>query len=180
MSEITASIYDGAAPATLIADLEDSTDRKWLHQLNDSGSGSLRIHAQDAVLAANPGILSYGNIVRLALNSIDRFAFIIEARTISPAPPGEEVDRWWTISGRGVLALLEDGVVFTEAPVEGSLARQRAFDFTAIAYDDSSWSAATQISRQDDAAGRHHGYPREWPDPLAYWIWSRAMDGRSR
>lgn len=175
---IEAVVYDGTAPSVQIDALADSAKRKWLHELNDSGSGSLMVHTKDAVLTLNPGILDYGNIIRFSLNGTERFASIIEAKRIPPAGEGEESDAWWEVSGRGVLALLEDAIVYPEASVEGSLQRQRAFDWTAIVYDDAAWIAATQVQRQDATGGTvpdYNGFPLDWPDPLAYWIWSRAQ-----
>lgn len=172
MPEIEAAVYDSITPSTLIDTLDSARERGWLDQLNDVGSGSLKVHAADDVLVSNPTILNYGNIVRYTLNGVDRFAFIIETRNLPPASPSEEGGRWWTVAGRGVLALLEDAIVYTESTVEGSFQRQRQFNWTAIAYDDSTWIAATQIARQDAGHATYGGWPLEWPDPLAYWIWS--------
>jgi hypothetical protein len=174
---ITLKIYDGTAPATLLAEVTTANNRRWLHQLNDSGVGQFNLHANDAALTANPDLLAYGNIARFAEDATDRFAFLIEDRDIAPAGPGEEIDRDWAVSGRGVLALLEDAVVYPETALVANTSRQRRFDFTAIAYDDTTWVAATEIQRQDAGTPftRYNGYPGGWPDGAAYWIWSQAL-----
>lgn len=174
MPEITARVYSGDAPATLIAALDDRIAPQWLDELNDTGSGSVQVHVDDPVLASNPGILDYDNIVRFALDGVDRFAFIIEPDDDPLAPASEKAGRLRKVSGRGVLALLEAAIVYPEAQVEGSLARQRPFDWTAIVYDDATWVTATQLYLVDASPYAYAFFPSEWPDPLAYWIWSRA------
>jgi hypothetical protein len=171
--KITVEVFDGTEPAISIAALSSSFRHGWLDQLNDVGSGTFSIHVTDEDLAANPTLKRYGNIARFSLDGVEQFAAIIEARACPPAPPGEDAERIWTFAGRGVLALLEDAVVYPEATVSGSKLRQRFFDFTAISYDESDWIAANETHRQDDSAGGYAGYPLEWPDPTAFWIWSR-------
>ena len=165
-AEITARVYDGANPATFIAHLPDAIAHTWTHQLNDSGSGSLKVHEQDDVFAAHPNVLAYTNIVRLAIDGVDRFAFTIENREFALAAPQERAGRWWTVSGRGILALLEDAIVFSEFPIEGSTIRQRFFDWTAAAYDDSTWGDTYYID---------HQYPQGWPaESSAVPIWAES------
>lgn len=171
---IAARVYLGTTPATLIAGLPHSRERQWLDQLNETGSGSLAVHVNDDVLTTNPAILQYGNIVRLSIDGTDRFAFIIEQRNVDPAPTGELGERYRRISGRGVLALLEDAIVYPEAGYVDSKARQRAFDYTAIAYDDSAWTAAKLITVTDFS---DRPDPSMWGDPTARYIWSRDPDG---
>jgi len=184
-SEITAAAYSGSSPATLISTLGTSRQRSWLDPLCQPGSGSLQLHLLDADLAAHPTIKQYGTIIRTAIDGVDKFAFVVEQRTFAVAPQDENAGRWWTLTGRGVLALLERAIVMPEGAIVGSTARQRTFDFTAIAYDDSTWIAATQIQRQDDLLTTlHHSLlwrknPVSWPDPFAYWIWSRSPSGGS-
>jgi hypothetical protein len=169
--------YAAASPNTLVKTLTKAFGRAWLHQLNDVGSGTISIHPTDAELVATPSVLHYGNIFRFELDGTERFAFILENRSIPPAPQDEETGRIWTLSGRGVLALLDDAIVYPEGTVVGSTARQRRFDWTAIVYDDSSWVAATQIQKQSAASGAPEPQwvtlPGNWPDGDAYWIWSR-------
>lgn len=174
---ISARVYQASSPSTLIAGLPHSRDRRWLHQLNETGSGELAVHVDDEIFATQPAILGYGNIVRFAIDGTDRFAFILEQRNVDPAPVGEKGARYKRVSGRGVLALLEDAVVYPEASYVGSYARQRAFDYTAIAYDDSAWTAPVQVQRQGARTGvavtRWIGYPKNWyyfAD--TFWIWA--------
>lgn len=171
MTEITANVYDGAAPTSLITELPDSKNREWSRTVNEIGAGSLRIHWDDP--DATSEALTYGNIIRLGLDDSDVAAFIIEKKNISLANKDEKAGLWWTLSGRGPLALLEGARVDPDGTTEGSDVRQRTFDFTSTDYDDSSWIAATQIRQQSSAPS----VPTGWPDPPAWWIWSRATTG---
>lgn len=175
---ITLEIYEADSPATLISDVPESRDRNWLHQLNDPGSGTAKIHKLDTELAANPSLLAYGNIVHDILDGTDRFAWIIETRDYLPAPANELAGQYWTIGGRGVLALLEDAIVYPEFPLPSNT-RQRFFDFTAIAYDESGWIAATEVQQYgtNSPIAAYAGEPTGWPDTAAIWIWSRAVTG---
>lgn len=174
---ITAKVYQAASPSTLIASLDQRREPQWLDQLNDPGSGSVKIHERDPILVSNPSLVDYDNIVRMAIDGTDVFAFVVQGRSKPPAPKNEEAGRWWELSGRGVLALLGDVIVYPE--VSGTSPVDRTFGWMAVAFDDSGWSAATEIQRQD--AGTpvtdYSGYPTGWPDPLAYWIWSRGLSG---
>jgi len=180
-SPITARVYEAASPSTLIAALPKSSARAWVDTLNEPGEGRLKLHENDPVFDTHPKeeLLAYGNIVRLALNDTDRFAFVIAKRDPPPVTEEEAGARYWSISGPGVLALLARANVRTEGEVIGSHARQRRFDFTALAYDDSTWIAATEIQPQGSTTAderRWYSLPAEWPDPDAFWIWSRAKD----
>lgn len=175
---ITAKIYQAANPSTLIAEVPLATDKRWLEQLNVTGSGQISIHQTDPAYVLNPDLLEYGNIVRLALDGTDLFAFIIETRDFPPVPPNEFQGLVWNCFGRGVLALLEDAIVMPEGTVDGSTERQRTFGFTASSYDDSAWISATQVQQQSSVTGPVTAYyhnPAGWPDSTAYWIWSRAQ-----
>jgi hypothetical protein len=80
-----------------------------------------------------------------------------------------------------VLALMERWFVYPEAALP-SIARQRMMGWMSASFDDSSspWIAATALQKQ--SAGTPITYykktlPDQWPDPNAYWIWSRNTSG---
>lgn len=173
MAQITAKVYD-ATGTTLIATLSQRRNPNWLHQLNDTGSGSVQIHVLDSDLAAHPTITNYYNIVRLQIGGTDVFAFIVENPDLPPVPADEHAGLWWTLSGRGVLALLDDAIVYPE--LAGSSPTYRTFGWMAIAYDDSGWTSAIEIQRQDAGTPitAYANAPEGWVDHLAYWIWSQA------
>jgi hypothetical protein len=180
MAQITAKVYD-ATGATLIATLSQRRNPNWLHQLNDTGSGSVQIHELDADLAAHPTITNYYNIVRFQIGGTDRFAIVVENPDIPPVPADEYAGRWWTLSGPGVLALLNDAIVYPEAPLTQTAVTVRAFGWMAASFNDSSWTSAVQIQRQDATSpvAGWHGYPKGWREHTAYWIWSRALSSGS-
>lgn len=123
-------VYDGDDPDNLIDVLPDSRAREWQEVLNGPGSASFEVHEFDERLAANPGILASGNIVRFYLNGVARFAMKIEGRQYEPVPAGEDGDsgRWIKVSGRGAIAVLDDGLVYQEGGIGSGNPASRTFD----------------------------------------------------
>jgi hypothetical protein len=93
-----------------LAFLDGAYSKAYLAQLNDVGAGSFRIHARDPKATAEN--LSIGNIVLVRYHNVDVGAFVIEEvqedLVSQQEAEGEEI----TVSGRGLLALLEDGIVY--------------------------------------------------------------------
>jgi len=180
---ISASVYDRDAPATQIIALTKANQRGWRDELKEVGSGQIFIPESSPDLVAAPTLKDKGNIIRYALDDTDEFAWIIEKRELVLASSEEKAGNGWRLSGRGVIALLEKALVWPEAPLPSSQ-RQRPFDYTAIAYDDSSWIAATevQVFGATSPIAAWDSKPVGWPDaPPAHtgskWIWSRAVTG---
>lgn len=175
-----------AEGATLLTTLTKSTGREWTDQYNDVGGGQVQIAEDDPDLAATAamrepdGEPKYDLILRMEIDGEDLFAFILEGRKNPPAPSGEHTDRVWTLTGRGVLAVLERAQVRPEGAIGFSSPSQRIFGFMSSVYDDSAWTSAVQIQRRDNTSGpivRYRSYPKLWPDGAAYFIWSSAPDG---
>ncbi len=89
----------------------------------------------------------------------------------------------------GSLALLKDAGVRHHATstLLGKLstgASARTFGFASLNYPrwtSSPWVAATQLFKQTDVLSGYGGgrNPQNWPDPDAWWIWSRVLGGGS-
>lgn len=170
MAVLTLKAYDatyGGTPVTLT----NADSRQFLHQAGpDTGSGLLRIHKDDAAVASLPA----GAIVQCLLDGTARFAWVVEPYEQTSVGEGPELLR--TVSGRGTLALWESGIVYPALGI-GRITpagAARAFSWASPDYDDSGWGAATQIKQQSSTAAPWSGAPQDWPDPTAYWIWSRA------
>jgi hypothetical protein len=176
---ITAEVFD-ATGVTSIRALTEAFDYEWTDELGEDGLGSLDVHHDGADLTAAPSLKDVWNIVRVSIDGTERFGFIIEKPAWAPAPTGEKAEDVYRLQGRSVLTILEDAAVdkAPEAPIKQE---QRTFGWMYPDYDDSSWIAATQLQRQD-ATGPDTAWPtwpREWPDPTAYWIWSQTFTGSS-
>jgi len=176
------TVFSGTEPQRPIATVFATRERNWLDQFLDVGSGSVKIHKFDQGLKDHPELLEYDSILRFSLDGIDRFSAILEQRDLPPAPQEENAGRWWTLSGRGVLAFMEYASVYPEPGWQNSAVRDRTFGWMAMAFDDSSWTSALQMQQQGNTSGtiiNWRNRPEGWPDKTAYWIWSRAMVSNS-
>lgn len=120
---IRVEVARGDDPATVIDILPDTWGRQWRDPLKGPGTGSFNIFADNPHLTANPGILDYGNIVRFYLDGTLRFGFLIEKKTVTVAGEGDDAARVINVSGRGVLAKLEESVVYLGAGLSGDVER---------------------------------------------------------
>lgn len=120
---IRVDIYDGANPANLLAVLEDTWERSWTEPLQGPGSGTFKMSALHPKLVADPTLLAYGNIARFNLDDVDRFAISIEHKTHVQAGPAGDVANVITVTGRGVLAKLEEAVAYPQGGIAGDPSR---------------------------------------------------------
>jgi hypothetical protein len=93
-----------------LAFLDSAYDKAYLAQLNDVGAGSFRIHALDPKATAEN--LAVGNVVLVRYRNVDVGAFVIEEVREDLVGEQEEQGKVITVSGRGLMALLEDGIVY--------------------------------------------------------------------
>lgn len=190
----------------LLAVMSRSRNRRWFEALNEPGGGSFEIHLDDPVLYDHPDIeaqgllpretiLKYGNIVRCYLDGIARFSFKLENLRVTRVGSGEKSDQWVEVSGRGVLACLEDAVVYPEYGfTPKSRGEKRLFTFVANAYegviDDGTglgytnfgWGWAAELKAQfDQATPPWIGSPKDWPElgQNALWIWDKVRGSRT-
>ena len=124
---IRVEIYDGADPATLLDVLPDTFSRKWVDELNATGSGSFSVFERNPKLEANPDLLAYGNVARFILDGVARFAITIEKKRKTQLRVGDDLARVLTVEGRGVLAKLEEAVIYPAGGV-GPNSAERLFD----------------------------------------------------
>lgn len=172
---LTTKVFSRTDPGgTPIATLSKAFARGFLNQLNEVGSGTMSVHDSDAeFIAASPAVKNYGNIVRLEIDDEPVAAFVIKRRRCPAAPKGEAAERVWTFSGPGAAALLGNARVDPDGGWQRAFDRERTFDFTAIAYDDSGWIAATEVRQQSSDPSK----PTGWPDPSTWSIWGEAPTG---
>jgi hypothetical protein len=93
-----------------LAYLDGATNKGYLEALSDCGGGTFTISSHDPkTTAAN---LAVGNIVKVRYRNVDIGAWVIENITEVLVGPGESAEQAWQVSGRGLLALLEHGLVY--------------------------------------------------------------------
>jgi hypothetical protein len=74
--------------------------------LNEPGSGEISIHASD------PAAPSIGKFVQLAYRGEVRGGFFIESIANAEVAGGEKAEQWRALSGRGLMAILEETIVW--------------------------------------------------------------------
>jgi hypothetical protein len=168
--------------ATLIAHVPRRTGVTWQEQLNDPGSGQFDLHLDDAVLAAHPTLLTEFNIVRFSQGATVVKAWQMEEFLPTRVGTAEVAARTVTVKGRGLSSLLDTAVVYPERGiVQNTTTDQRAFNFASkdgpwrVTAD---WFAPSAVLYTGDTTARM-GFPADWPDPLASWIWSSDPNSTS-
>ncbi len=177
--DVMVRVYDGTSPATLLTTLTTDSERTWREQLDEVGSFSLKIQADDA----DAGLLFGGNILRFQLNGTTRWAGVC-GRPARQTVAKDGATRLLGVRGLGTLALWDRGVVLPELGVGRNSPANRLFNFASSDFDHSAWAPATQIKKQDDTTagfweidGGAAQAPRDWPDPDAWWIWCQPASG---
>jgi len=84
--------------------------------LNECGGGNLSVPASSVAA----GLIKSGQVVIVKYRGAIRGGFFVEHINETIANAGEGAELWKTISGRGILALLDDGIVWPDAEGTGS------------------------------------------------------------
>lgn len=160
---------------TLIAHVPRRRGVRWLDEVNTAGTAQFELHLGDAVLVANPSLLNQYNVVKFALNGTPIKAWLIEDVQPVRVATGEQADEWVTVTGRGVISALEAAVVYPEYGLRELVSEDRNFNFASrdgVWRNPGEWVAGVGVLWPSDTAPARAHHPTNWPDPLAYWIWS--------
>lgn len=103
-------VYDGANPATMLATLENAFDRGFTDHLADLGSGRFKLRTDDP--KATPEIIRKGNLVRVKVAGIYRFAFWMDDPTVVVLSTGEHAGQVYSVTGRGGLTYLDRAITY--------------------------------------------------------------------
>ncbi|HEY7824629.1 MAG TPA: hypothetical protein VIG24_17440, partial [Acidimicrobiia bacterium] len=119
------------------------------------------------------------NVVRVIYEGSARFAWFVEKldRTLSDSSG----QRSLTASGRGILAWLEDAVVYPQGGLRETSSPERPFNYAAEDgpwKNSVTWSAPLGVRWRQDTSPRA-GLPTNWPDDEAQWIWSTDPDDQT-
>lgn len=169
---IEVKVYE-ADGTTLVRTLTADRARQWLDELNLAGSWSLEV----PVSHADELELTDGRIVRFFLDGTARFPGRIEPRKkVAADPSRRRSGRVVTVGGRGMLSILENGIVYPELGIGSISPEVRFFNFSSKDYDSSTWPDATELAIQsetDPALNPKATLPEGWPSggSNAYWLW---------
>ncbi len=114
-------VCDKNNPNTVLCQLDGATAKSFQVLLNNPGSGKFAISRYDSK-GGNQDYVTDQNFVLCRLDGVDIFKWVIESRRPSFVDEGEQ--QLIEVSGRGVLSLLDRGVVYPEGmPYPGTIDR---------------------------------------------------------
>jgi hypothetical protein len=101
------TVWDGANPANMLAQLQNASGIQFQHVQSDVGSGVFRLPIADP--KATTANIREGNLVKVRLNDVDVFPYFIESPRLVVAESGDSL---WELKGPGALSYLSQGVVY--------------------------------------------------------------------
>ena len=168
MTTLTARVVRRAAMGTVVTGLPLSRERHWLDQLNEPGSGSLIVQADDPAL----GLVADGDVVQFLLDGVVVFSFLVRSRNHVAIDPNEAAGQITTLEGPGLLSVLDEAVVYPSPGVDSLPVQEtRLFSWPAYDYDDAAWENAVELA---DVGGTVRGPtipagPLTGTVSLSYW-----------
>ena len=171
MSGLRFQVFD-PTNTTFLGELVTASDGEFVDEYNGPGYGKVKVlldHADAALLLRD-------RVVRVLYEGSARFSWFIEKldRTLAD----RSGQQWLEVSGRGILAWLEDAVVFPQGGLRETAFEERPFNY---ASEDGpwkssvTWSTPVGVKWEADTSPRA-GLPANWPDKEAQWIWSTDPD----
>jgi hypothetical protein len=159
-------VYD-ATNTTYVGTLSQTIATEFVDEYNGPGSGSVTV----PLLSADAALLTKDAVVRVIYRDAVRFAWFVETRDRVLADQGMQMQL--VASGRGLLAWIEDAIVYPQGGLADFNAPDRPFNF---ASGSGSWrssgnyQAALGVQWKNDATARAK-LPVRWKDLSAQWIW---------
>ncbi len=153
---------------TLLGWLRQPIRSAFSDEFNGCGSGEVQV----PLGSADADLLQRDAVVRVYYRGKCVFAWFVEV--LDRALVDSSDKRTLRASGRGVMAWLEDGVIYPQGGFLAYANPDRQFNFAA---DDGTWmksagyKPAVAVRWRDDV-GIRKGQPKKWPDPAASWIWT--------
>lgn len=145
---------------TLLAtSFENPSAIEWKEILDDTGEGRFELPLD----GADAALIDYGQHVRCKIGASTVFGFLVEKIQRVSISAEEDAGRSLRASGRGLVALFEEAVVYPElGPGSNLSGPDRLFNFASPDFDDSAWGSVTT------AAGPAVG---GWPDTTSLVVW---------
>ena len=153
--------------ATYLGTLDQALDAEFVDEYNGTGAGSVTVPLE----SADAALLAKDNVVRVIYRDAVRYAWFVETRDRSLADGGNQYTL--TASGRGLLAWLEDAVVYPQYGLADFNAPDRPFNYASAPgtfQTSGNYQDALGVTWRSDSTSRAK-LPVRWKDPLAQWIW---------
>ena len=156
-----------ATNATYQGTLSAALSSEFVDEYNAPGAGTVTVPLD----SADAALLVKDAVVRVIYRDDVRFAWFVETRERTIADNGNQYTL--TASGRGLLAWLEDAVIYPQGGLADFLAPDRPFNYASGPggwRSSGNYQAALGVQWKDDTTSRD-GLPVRWKDPTAQWIW---------
>ena len=156
-----------ATNATYQGTLSAALSSEFVDEYNAPGAGTVTVPLD----SADAALLVKDAVVRVIYRDDVRFAWFVETRERTIADNGNQYTL--TASGRGLLAWLEDAIIYPQGGLADFLAPDRPFNYASGPGNwrsSGNYQAALGVQWKDDATGRAK-LPVRWKDPQAQWIW---------
>jgi hypothetical protein len=166
MGHLRLDVYD-ATNATYQGTLSAALSSEFVDEYNAPGAGTVTVPLD----SADAALLVKDAVVRVIYRDDVRFAWFVETRERTIADNGNQYTL--TASGRGLLAWLEDAVIYPQGGLADFLAPDRPFNYASGPggwRSSGNYQAALGVQWKDDTTSRD-GLPVRWKDPTAQWIW---------
>lgn len=166
---LSIEVLDVDTPFTVITDLPRSKARSFRDAPSSVGSGTLQVMADDPDVASLDG----DRILRWKIDGRPATQTLVEKLDRRTVAVGEEAEQYVTVSGRSLVAILEEAVVYpSRGPATKPIEDVRIFNFANEDFNDRSWRSAGLIRYQRQTSTYWTGLPARWPAPSAGWIWA--------
>jgi hypothetical protein len=148
--------------------LSQSLTSEFVDEFNQPGFGTVTV----PLFSADADLLVKDAVVRVIYQDDVRFAWFVETRERDLANSSGQMTL--TASGRGLLAWLEDAVVYPLGGLADFLAPDRPFNWASGPgggwRGSGNYQAALGVQWRNDSTARAK-LPIRWKDPQAQWIW---------
>lgn len=171
---LTFAVYD-PTNTTLVGTITNALDGEFSDEYNEPGYGTVTV----ILGTADAALLVQDNVVRVSYESAVRFSFVVEK--LDRSLVSQNGQRLLVAGGRGIMAWLEDAVVYPQGGLRENASDERPFNYAA---EDGpwkssvTWSAPLGVRWREDTTPRA-GLPTNWPDNEAQWIWSTDPDSQT-
>ena len=159
-------VYD-ATNATYQGTLSSVLASEFVDEYNQPGAGTVTVPLD----STDAALLVKDAVVRVIYRDEVRYAWFVETRERTIADSGNQYTL--TASGRGLLAWLEDAVIYPQGGLADFLAPDRPFNYASgpgTWRNSGNYQAALGVQWKDDSTARAK-LPVRWKDPAAQWIW---------
>ena len=167
MTHLRLDVYD-PLNQTYQGTLTQTLSSEFVDEFNQAGFGTVTV----PLFSTEAGLLVKDAVVRVVYRDEVRFAWFVETRERNLADSSGQ--QTLTASGRGLLAILDDCVVYPQGGLADFLAPDRPFNWasgpTGNWRSSGNYQAALGVQWKNDTTSRRN-LPVRWKDPSAQWIW---------